>query len=266
MTAAFYKKYSNGYLHFFTGQHEPFDDAMLMLCYENREGESNDDSESEEVLKTKYVPRQSHCKDISRLGREQRPQNEWKLLHAYEREKNKSLTEQLRDIQHLVKAKEKEQAAKQKKLEEQLVIEKANVKRERKKYLGKITFWQRQFNCAHAAKSKVEKRLAKITSKKNTDKTIKRGIQDFLATTKLTSAQQKMLMNPDQKWAKNSQEDICQALVLRCLSSKTYEALRKEKKLYYPSRHTIERHLDGILHCKPGYVHQLENGIIFFNF
>ena len=249
----------------FTGQHEPFDDAMLMLCYEKGE-ESDNDSESNEVLKTNYTPRQSHCKDIPRLGREQRPQNEWKLLHAYEREKNKSLTEQLRDKRHLVNAKEKEQAAKLERLQKELDIEKANVKREKTKYVGKIIFWQRQFNCAHAAKSKVERKLSKITSKKNTDKTIKKGIKDFLATTKLTSAQQKMLMNPDQKWAKNSQEDICQALVLRCLSSKTYEALRKEKKLYYPSRHTIERHLDGILHCKPGYVHQLENGLFHFQF
>ena len=122
------------------------------------------------------------------------------------------------------------------------------------KYLGKVTFWKRQFNCAHAAKSKVEKKLTKVTTEKYKEKMIKKGTKDFLATTKLTAAQQKVLMNPDMKWTKNSDEDIVQALVLRCLSSKAFETLRKERKLYYPSRHTIERHLDGMLNCKPGYV------------
>ena len=121
-------------------------------------------------------------------------------------------------------------------------------------YLGKITLWKNKYHCAHAEKSKIEKKLTKVTSKKSTDKTIKTGIKEFLATTKLTKGQQKVLMNPEMKWTKNSDEDITQALVLRCLSSKAFETLRKERKLYYPSRHTIERHLDGMLHCRPGYV------------
>ena len=218
------------------------------------ESGSDEDSVSNEDFKTNNAQRKSHCKDIPRLGREQRPQNTYKLLYAYEREKNKSLTEQLRDKQHIVMAKEKELKDKNEKLKMELELETANRKREKTIYLGKITLWKSQFHCAHAAKSKIEKKLTKVTNKKSTDKTIKKGIKEFLATTKLTKGQQKVLMNPEMKWTKNSDEDITQALVLRCLSSKAFETLRKERKLYYPSRHTIERHLDGMLHCRPGYV------------
>ena len=86
---------------------------------ENESG-SDEDSVSNEFLRTNNAKRKSHCKDIPRLGREQRPQNTYKLLYAYERERNKSLTEQLRDKQDIVKAKEKELKEKNEKLQLEL--------------------------------------------------------------------------------------------------------------------------------------------------
>ena len=200
----------------------------------------------------KYSRKKSHCKDIEGLDRDKRPDNMYKLLYAFERDRNKSLNDDLKKKNQEMREKEKKHKEEIKKLKDELETEQAKAKTSKANCRPRNLHWKKQYHTVHAEKSIVEKQLNKVTAKRYTEKLIKKGTKDFLATTKLTPAQQKMLMNPDQKWAKNTDQDICQALVIRCISSKAFETLRKEKKLYYPSRHTIERHLDGMLHCKPG--------------
>ena len=180
--------------------------------------------------------------------RENRPDNKYKLLYAQEVEKRKGKNVRFKNKQKRMDDKERKWLKKKQDLEDELeaekkkvIYEKARVEREMLRTANERT-----------KNSKLSKKLEKLNSPRAKAKVVKKGVEDLVAKSKLTKAQQRVFINPQQKWAKCSDEDICQALVIRCLSPKTFEMLRKEKKLYYPSKTTIERHLDGMLRCDPG--------------
>ena len=237
--------------------------SNILLIFSDKGASSNDESEKEDlndeppVVDVNNVPEASNENEEQKepkikygklSDRENRPENNYKLLYAQEVEKRKGS-----NVKRKTKTKKNEDKyrkllkRKQELLEElevekkKVLFEKARVEREKLK-----TANERSKN------SKLSRKLDKLNSPIAKAKVVKKGVEDLLAKSKLTKAQQRVFINPEQKWAKCSDEDICQALVIRCLSPKTFEMLRKEKKLYYPSKTTIERHLDGMLRCDPG--------------
>eukprot|EP00094_Tigriopus_californicus_P000565 TCALIF_00547-PA protein Name:"Similar to T Transposable element P transposase (Drosophila melanogaster)" AED:0.11 eAED:0.11 QI:71/0.5/0.33/0.66/1/1/3/0/494 len=69
-----------------------------------------------------------------------------------------------------------------------------------------------------------------------------------------TPAEVKRLLNPGQKHWRYSQEDMIKALVLKSMSNRTYEYLRKSRMIALPSRLTVDRWLKNS-HTTPGIQH-----------
>ena len=180
--------------------------------------------------------------------RENRPENKYKLLYAQEFEKRKSSNVKHKTKNKKLEDKHRKWLAKKQDLLDEIEVEKKKVLFEK----ARVVKEKLKTANERSKNSKLSKKLEKLNTPKAKAKIVKKGVEDLVAKSKLTKAQQRVFINPDQKWAKCSDEDICQALVIRCLSPKTFEMLRKEKKLYYPSKTTIERHLDGMLRCNPG--------------
>ena len=113
---------------------------------------------------------------------------------------------------------------------------------------------ERLYANERAKNSNLKARVKRLDSAKHKSAIGKETIKEFVEKNFKGRAQRKMLLNPGQKWAKCDRDDIIEALVIRTLNPKTFEYLRKNGSLYMPSRQTINRHIDGIATCKPGYV------------
>ena len=62
----------------------------------------------------------------------------------------------------------------------------------------------------------------------------------------------KHILKPGTHRRNYTKEDVCNALVLRCMSNKTFEYLRLNKILPLPCRRTLSKWLTD-LSCKPGF-------------
>ena len=62
----------------------------------------------------------------------------------------------------------------------------------------------------------------------------------------------KHIMNPNTCHRKYSEDDICNGLVLKCMSPKTFEYLRKNKIVPVPSPRTLSKWIKQFS-CKPGF-------------
>ena len=95
--------------------------------------------------------------------------------------------------------------------------------------------------------TRLEKELAKKNRKKERDmlviETLKEKGHNPIAI--------KHVLQPDMKHRNYSKEDIKQGLVLKCLSPKTFEYLRKNGILPLPSPRTLSRWIQSFS-CKPG--------------
>ena len=207
--------------------------------FEADEKQNNDDTS------VKTEPKETYGK---LEDRESRPNNLYKILYAKELAKKKgNLSTHNRTKKRLKHSKEREN-----KLREKLKQEEAKLAHEKER----VKHYTKLYSSERAKYSILSKQLKNATSPLKKEKDIKKGVKEFLASTSLPSAQQKCLLNPKQKWAKCSKEDIAQALVIRSLSPKTYNHLQQEfknnRKLYYPTRQTLERHTDGMASCRPG--------------
>jgi hypothetical protein len=108
---------------------------------------------------------------------------------------------------------------------------------------------RRKFAVQKSLYSIIKKKLEKAKSNKHIPGILRRGIREFLLSKKLTKAQVQVLINPNQKFARCSRDDIINNLYLRSVSPRAYEYLRKNGPLYLPSRQTMERWLDGMMKC-----------------
>ena len=136
-----------------------------------------------------------------------------------------------------------------------------------KMYKEKLASAREQVKVKNATLKTVRKRLAvekslvfimrrklnKAKSNKQLPGMIKKGIKEFLLSHKLTPAQVRVMMKPNQKRARCSRDDILNNLYLRSIAPRAYEYLRKNGPLYLPSRQTMERWLDGMMTCKNGF-------------
>jgi hypothetical protein len=96
----------------------------------------------------------------------------------------------------------------------------------------------------------LEKKLekAKLLTKKEKSEIVK----NHLVNLGHSETAIKHILNPTIHHRNFSQEDICNGLILRCMSSKTFEYLRKNKILPLPSQPTMSKWL-GQFSCKPGF-------------
>ena len=207
------------------------------------ETQNNEDQSENPTSKTTYGKLED---------RENRPTNIYKILYAKELAKNKGRTPSGNNELERTKDKLRHSKDREAKLRSKFEKEEANVAHQKERVKHYIKLYKAE--CAKY--SILSKQMKASTSPIKKEKEIKKGVKDFLASTSLPSAQQKCLLNPKQKWAKCSKEDIAQALVIRSLSPKTYNHLQQEfkhkRKLYYPTRQTLERHMDGMVSCRPG--------------
>ena len=171
-----------------------------------------------------------------------------KALVAIARAKMKGMNKKRLKKSAKVKAKELKLKQNEDALKQQLKEEKQNVMLEQEK----TKVQERLYANERAKNSNLKVRVKRLQSEQHNSSIGKKAVKNFVSKTFKGKAQQKMLLNPNQKWAKTDKDDIVEALVIRTLSPKTFEYLRKNGSLYLPSRHTINRHIDGIATCKPG--------------
>ena len=177
--------------------------------------------------------------------------NKQKILLASLRAKMKGMNKRRTKKSEKTQAYELKQQHKIADMQRQIDEEKQNVEKEQEKTREKDKLYANE----RAKSSNLKSCVKRLQSGKHKETIRKKAIKEFVEGNFKGKAQRKMLLNPGQKWAKNDREDIIEALVIRTLSPKTFEYLRKNGSLYMPSRHTINRHIDGIATCKPGYVH-----------
>ncbi len=102
--------------------------------------------------------------------------------------------------------------------------------------------------------SSLRKEIQRRDSKKYQQDMLKQRLQTFQ-----TNAQVRQTLNEKSKFARGySSEDIIRALVIRSMSSRTFEYLRKNKFLSLPCRQTLEKFLHSIK-CEPGILHSSIN-------
>jgi glucan-binding YG repeat protein len=80
----------------------------------------------------------------------------------------------------------------------------------------------------------------------------KEGIKDFVHS-KFKGRAQRTCLLKNLKKARCDKYDICESLVLRALGRGCYKHLKKTGPVYYPSIATQDRHLNGLMSCRPGY-------------
>ncbi len=99
-----------------------------------------------------------------------------------------------------------------------------------------------------AAVAQLHKRIRTLESKQYLNSKIK----DFFRSKSFSDAQIKLLMNPEQKWVKGySKEDVDKALMLKRMSPKAFEYVRKQKLIALPSRRHQQQWLREFK-CPPG--------------
>ena len=173
-----------------------------------------------------------------------------KLKLAYRKTwaRNKTLNASRKTRNEKLEDKKTKRNLRESKLKEQLRQEEENVKLEHEQYLN-----QKKLYASERAKTSIlTQKLKSATSEERKKQIGKEAVKIFVEKNFKGQAQRKMLLNPSQKWARCSRDDIIEALAIRTYSPKTFEFLRKNGSLYLPSRRTIERHIDGIATCKTG--------------
>ena len=111
--------------------------------------------------------------------------------------------------------------------------------------------YRKKYEEAQVTIENLEKQLqeAKHPTKKEEQKLVKK----HLSTIGHNETAIKHILKPKRHHNKNyAQEDICNALVMKCMSTKMFEFIRKNKMMSLPSRQTMTRWL-GNLTIKPGH-------------
>ena len=111
--------------------------------------------------------------------------------------------------------------------------------------------WKKMYEESCEKVKKLEKLVQKSSKLKHSEK--KNITKTYLKDMGYSEIQVKHLLNPTAKHHKNYTEiDICSALVLWSMSTRSYEYIRKNKILPLPSRRrTLFKWLDDLA-CKPG--------------
>ena len=102
----------------------------------------------------------------------------------------------------------------------------------------------------HALKkiASLQQTIKLLSTKKERKKIVKKHLKDLGYDSNYISH----ILNPSRSRRKQySKEEVSTALVLRSMSSKSYEYIRKNKLFPLPSRQTLERWLCSLV-CKPG--------------
>ena len=101
--------------------------------------------------------------------------------------------------------------------------------------------------------SRLRNKINYLESDKKKDIIKKQGIKDFVHS-KFKGRAQRTCLLKNLKKARCDKYDICESLVLRALGRGCYKHLKKTGPVYYPSIATQDRHLNGLMSCRPGYV------------
>ena len=110
--------------------------------------------------------------------------------------------------------------------------------------------WRNKYAEALNTIKQLEKKIlkAKKLSKKEQTVIVKQHLEDL--GHKETAI--KHILKPGIHHKNYTQEDVCNALILRCMSNKSFEYLRRNKILPLPSKTTLSKWVDK-LDCKPGF-------------
>ena len=95
----------------------------------------------------------------------------------------------------------------------------------------------------------LEKKVLRLQKVRPTE--VKKKVKAILEK-RMSSANVKMFLNPEQKWARYSSRDKVEALVLHAINRKCYNQVRKFNQISLPSESTLKRWL-GEFDCSPGY-------------
>ena len=161
---------------------------------------------------------------------------------------NKKLNKKRKTRNEIVEEKKTKRNLREAKLKLDLEKEEENVRIEKEKLAKQKKLYKNE--CA--VSSLLRAQLKKATSEDRKKQIGKEAVKFFVEKNFKGHAQRKMLLNPGQKWARNSRDDIIEALAIKSYSPRTFEYLQKNGSLYLPSRRTIERHIDNIATCKTG--------------
>ena len=116
-------------------------------------------------------------------------------------------------------------------------------------------------NCCLDFKNKLKEAQAKIKAlelqlkkaKKMTVKNKQHLIKTHLLELGHNETAVKHMLTPNLKFRRNySEEDVCNGLILKCMSTKSYEYLRRNKIIALPSHRTLSRWLEDVV-CSPGH-------------
>lgn len=110
--------------------------------------------------------------------------------------------------------------------------------------------WRRKYNDTLNTIKQLEKKILKANklSKKEQTFIVKQNLKEVGHK----ETEFKHILNPGIHNKNYTQEDVCNALILRSMSNKSFEFLRRNKILPLPSRTTLSKWVDK-LDCKPGF-------------
>ena len=117
-----------------------------------------------------------------------------------------------------------------------------------------ISHHKRKAAAGRADKSRLLRKVKRLESPELHKRIQKKGIEEFV-NSKFKGKGQRRALITGKKFARCDKMDICESLVVRAMCGrKGYNHLRKNSPIYYPTIATQDRHLEGVMKCRPGYV------------